>query len=174
MKRILARGLMKTDLVTVSPKDSIQDLAALLDEEGVHGVPVVDHQGNPVGVVGRTDIARAVAEQGAEAPARPPTRVSTTEASLDLEEIEPWKGEPTDLTGRVADIMSDRVVCAPETSSAGELALLMQKEGVHRVLITKGAKLVGLVSATDLLQCIADYEKALASLPPSGGRSSAR
>ncbi len=165
MKLLLARDLMKKDLVTILANESIDTLAALLDEEEVHGVPVVDGEGHPVGVVGRTDIARAVAEQAEEGGARPTTRVATVEGSLDLEEIEPPPTERVTLEGRVADIMSDRIVQAPETATAGELARLMEKEGVHRILITDRRRLVGLVSATDLLRCLADYEEALVPSP---------
>ncbi len=165
MKPRLARDLMKKDLVTILSNESIDTLAALLDEEEVHGVPVVDAEGRPVGVVGRTDIARAVAEQAEEGPSRPPTRVATVEGSLDLEEIEPPRPQGETVEGRVADIMSDRIVRASESATAGELARLMLKEGVHRVLITDGRRLVGLVSATDLLGCLADYEGALLRSP---------
>ncbi|MCI0588721.1 MAG: CBS domain-containing protein [Planctomycetes bacterium] len=165
MKLLLARDLMKKDLVTILASESIDTLAALLDEEEVHGVPVVDGEGHPVGVVGSTDIARAVAEQAEEGGARPTTRVTTVEGSLDLEEIEPPPAERMTLEGRVADIMSDRIVRAPETATAGELSRLMLKEGVHRILITDGRRLVGLVSATDLLRCLPDYESALLPAP---------
>jgi len=165
MKPLLARDLMKKDLVTILANEAIDALAALLDEEGIHGVPVVDAEGQPVGVVGRTDIARAVAEQAEEGPARAPTRVATVEGSLDLEDFGPSRPEGETVEGRVADIMSDRIVQAPETATAGELARLMLKEGVHRVLITDRSRLVGLVSATDLLRCLAGYERALRRAP---------
>ncbi|HET6203042.1 MAG TPA: CBS domain-containing protein [Planctomycetota bacterium] len=166
MKPILARDVMKKDLVTISPDDTIERLAEVLQEEGVHGLPVVDGKGNAVGVVGRTDLARAVAEQGEDLPLEPGGKVTTTEGILDLEEIEPLHGARLELTGRVADLMSDRVVRAPDTSTVGQLAALMAKEGVHRVLITAGKELVGLVSATDLLGCLTEYEMALERVRP--------
>jgi len=51
-----ARDIMSTNVVTVSPSMTVKELATLLAEKRISGVPVVDHEGNLVGVVSEADI----------------------------------------------------------------------------------------------------------------------
>jgi len=51
-----ARDIMTTDVVTVSPSMNVKELATLLAEKRISGVPVVDHEGNLIGVVSEADI----------------------------------------------------------------------------------------------------------------------
>jgi len=53
---LVARDVMSTEVVTVSPSMTVQELALLLSEKRISGVPVVDHKGELVGVVSEADI----------------------------------------------------------------------------------------------------------------------
>lgn len=159
-----AADLMQKKIVTIYPTATLQELALLLDEEGIHGVPVVDASGNPLGVVSRTDLSQALSGGGEV--------VRDTERShyyaFADDEVE-WEGEITrgesgvggegELT--VAEIMSARIIKATASTSAGALARLMLRERVQRVLILAGRRLIGLVSASDVLRCVAEYENRL-------------
>jgi CBS domain-containing protein len=161
MNLLRARDLMRRDLVTVRPQTPLEELAEILDDEDVHGVPVVDGNGRVVGVVSRTDLARAVAEAETGRDDRG-SRVVTVEGTEDWETVVRPEAVAA-LEGRVADIMSDRVVTARENDTAGSLAARMVREEVHRLLVVEGGRLVGMVSATDLLSCIPRYEETLRS-----------
>jgi len=159
MTLLCARDLMRRDLVTVRPQTPLEELAEILDNEDVHGVPVVDAAGRVVGVVSRTDLVRAVAERR---PARDDrgSRVVTVEGTEDWETV--VRAETVaELDGSVSDIMSDRVVTARENETAGALAAKMVREEVHRVLVVDGHRLLGMVSATDLLSTLPRYEEEL-------------
>jgi CBS domain-containing protein len=70
MRRILATTageLMTTPVRTVGPKMDVQDLAAFMVEERVNPVPVLDDQGQLLGIVSHTDILHMIEQ--AEAPA---------------------------------------------------------------------------------------------------------
>ena len=59
MRHILATSageLMSKPVKTVRPDLDVQDLAALMVEEGVNPVPVVDDEGRLIGIVSRTDV----------------------------------------------------------------------------------------------------------------------
>lgn len=49
---------MTRDVVCVRPETSLDDLTAILRERDLGGVPVVDGEGRPVGVVGAGDLVR--------------------------------------------------------------------------------------------------------------------
>jgi CBS domain-containing protein len=53
---LLARDVMTTEVVTVPPSMTMQELARLLAERHISGVPVVDHMGRVFGIVSEADI----------------------------------------------------------------------------------------------------------------------
>jgi CBS-domain-containing membrane protein len=155
MKMSIARDLMHRDVLCANREWSAEQLAEFLDSEGIHGAPVVDQQGRLAGIVSRTDLARSFAEEALEAPLRP----------VDPDAMEPSELAPLDeLTSvTVAEIMTAEVVTAGETASAGKLAELMQRHSVHRVVIVDEGVVCGIVSITDLLPVVANYERGLAA-----------
>ena len=59
MRRILAvtAGELMTETVTTVPPDmDVQDLAAMMTEQGINPVPVVDEDERMIGIVSRTDV----------------------------------------------------------------------------------------------------------------------
>lgn len=56
MIALLARDVMTTEVVTVPPSMTMQELARLLAERHISGVPVVDHMGRVIGIVSEADI----------------------------------------------------------------------------------------------------------------------
>src|SRR5271166_4871072 len=55
-----AMDVMTTNVITVSPDTSVQALATLLSERGISGVPVVDADGRPIGIVSEGDLLHRV------------------------------------------------------------------------------------------------------------------
>ena len=53
---LLARDVMTTEVVTVPPSMTMQELARLLAESHISGVPVVDYMGRVLGIVSEADI----------------------------------------------------------------------------------------------------------------------
>lgn len=63
LTRKTVREIMSTDVRSVSPRDDVRDVAALMASEGFHRVPVLD-QGKLVGIVTSMDLVRRLAEVG--------------------------------------------------------------------------------------------------------------
>lgn len=142
-------------------------LAQIFDEEGVSGLPVIARDGRLLGIVSKTDLARALAEEGdAFLPAPTFDLESEDLEDEDSEDsIEPTidRRAASNLCAR--DLMSESVVTASEDETAGELASRMLEHGIHRLLVQREGGLVGIVTATDLLAAVAEYESRL--LPPA-------
>src|SRR5215469_10000888 len=51
-----AMDVMTTDVITVDPDTTVQDLAMLLAERGISGAPVVDATGQLLGIVSEGDL----------------------------------------------------------------------------------------------------------------------
>jgi len=59
MKDLKARDIMNTDVLSVRDDMTVQELAGFLTEREILGAPVVDSEGEVVGVVSCTDIAQS-------------------------------------------------------------------------------------------------------------------
>ena len=55
---MLAKDIMTTDVVTVTPEASVEEIAMLLLAPGISGVPVVGAEGALVGMVSEGDLIR--------------------------------------------------------------------------------------------------------------------
>lgn len=55
--------VMDTEVVTVSPTDTVEDVASVLHERNLDRLPVVDGDGRLVGILARGDIIRAMVRE---------------------------------------------------------------------------------------------------------------
>ena len=124
--------IMKTELVTALPDTLICELIATLADSHISAVPVVDEHGRMLGVVSSTDVLLAEAE-AREDPARSLMMESTV----------------------VRDIMTPMVRTIVPEATLKDAALRMLYSDVHRLFVTASGRLVGVVSAMDLVGAIA-------------------
>ncbi len=157
-----AADLMQRKIVSIPASATWRELVELLDEHGIHGVPVVDPTGKPIGVVSRSDISDALSDSD------PPDRathhwyaIGDDEVALEGDDSDEVESPKLDVGRTVREIMSTNLITARVTTTAGDLARKMAKSRVQRLLIVEGGKLVGIVSASDLLRCLASYEASL-------------
>jgi CBS domain-containing protein len=137
--------LMTTRVVTASPEMPLKQVAALLAEHRVSGVPVVE-DGEVVGVVSEGDILAK--EQG---PTAAPVHGMLGWILGNGEEDVRAK-----LEARTAgDAMSTPAVTIEPWRSASAAASLMLERSVKRLPVLKEGKLVGIVSRGDLVRAFA-------------------
>lgn len=60
---ILARDLMKMEVITCSPDTPVREVVKILHDRHIKRMPVVDKDGTLVGIISRADIIRALAQQ---------------------------------------------------------------------------------------------------------------
>jgi CBS domain-containing protein len=68
--------IMTRDLVTAEPENTLLEVAALLERNGVKRVPIVNKQGDLVGIVSRANLIQAVAT------ARPKLEIQLPDAAI--------------------------------------------------------------------------------------------
>ncbi len=139
-KMITIADLMQTDVLTVSPEMPVTELAQRMQKHGVSGFPVVARDGELLGVVSYSDIGAMVSQLPAQKHAFYKTLLLEQIDESDLAE---------DVT--VEEIMTPFVFYATEDTNLTEVMDLMLDNGIHRVVVTRQSKLVGLVSTMDLL-----------------------
>lgn len=155
MPTLLARDLMTAAVGTVGPRLTVPELERALTEMRVSGAPVVDERGDLVGVVSRYDIIRAESGAGAEAQA-------LLGYYQEVAGAEPLPSEASRLAGervralRVEDIMVRNLVTVQPDQPAREVAGVLARHRVHRVLVADGRRLLGIVSALDIARAVAE------------------
>ena len=135
----------------------------ILSDNRILGAPVVDSKQRLVGVVSASDILANELHVGHEVVTereyycRPDlaTRGELRGSGMHIEEY---------ADALVRDIMTPVIISAPPDATVAELADLMGVNRIHRVLVVEDDRLVGVVSALDLL----------AYLPRPAGKGDAR
>jgi CBS domain-containing protein len=153
-----ARDIMQKDLVTVSPELPLLDAHQLFVGEEIHGAPVVAEDGDVVGVVSSADLLRAVAEQHDSGGPDPEYLREVLEFSSP-----DWVGMPEDFQDRlrdvrVSDVMTKELVRVSPDASLVEVARALCAHRIHRVLVTEGGRLAGIISTFDVVSLLTEDE----------------
>lgn len=174
--------IMTTELVTVSPQLSLQEVARVLAEAGISGAPVVSGQ-ELVGVISSTDLVEFETTNPGSPRQRDdgsdwgeietgPVLDGSDEAEPGVYFTEMWEDAGAEVLARfeadtpewnrmaevtVGSVMTTSVVSLPPDAEVREAARIMAMAGVHRILVVDAAgDLVGLVSASDVVRAVAE------------------
>lgn len=158
---MIARDIMRTKVLTARPDMTVRELAQLLTENHISGVPVVDDAGRLVGVVSQTDLVRHELEPAEASSGGPPAFHRDPEAGLPRG----FHSLVPDYT-RVSDVMTPAAITGEEETPVRDLAKLMQKNHIHRVVITREGQVRGIVTSMDLLGALV---KLLTKASPKAG-----
>lgn len=149
-----AKDVMQRDVLTVGERWTIAEALRLFTQRRISGAPVVDAAGNLVGVISLSDIARAAV--GRERKNQQENDFYRTTLVYDFPSdmpVEPYDEIP------VCEVMTPLVIDASEDLPVPRLAALMVDLHIHRVIITRAGKIVGIVSSLDVLKVIRNQAK---------------
>ncbi len=154
-----AADIMTTAVITVGPDTSVQDLAKLLCERGISGVPVVDADERLVGIVTEGDLLHR-AETGTEHRTEH-RRARWLEALGSDQELA--RDYVKSHSRKVADVMTREVITIADTTELADIANLLETKHIKRVPVLRDGKLVGIVSRANLVRAVAAAPRAAAS-----------
>jgi len=141
--------VMTKDVVTVSTRTPLKDVARLLIARGISGLPVVDEDGSVLGVVSEADI---LAKERSRANER-----SLLDHLLEADGIDN-KHDARDA----ADAMTSPAVLIRPDRPVAEAAALMLDRSVNRLpVVDKHARLVGIVTRADLVRAFVRDDEAI-------------
>jgi CBS domain-containing protein len=155
--RRVASDYMQRDVVTVSPDDTLRDALALMTENHVTGLPVMDQSSRCVGLITSTDILNYEQDHTGDAAERGTAQFFDPESqqwesvaisAFALEEF-------ADV--RVNDVMTRDLIWVDRDAPLQTVAQRMIDESVHRVLVMDVAsRLYGILSAYDFVRVVAE------------------
>lgn len=155
MRPITAADLMNPDVLTVPDDMTVRELASFLVENDITGAPVEDDAGHLVGVVSVFDIARLVGEDADDFELDEPEEPTAGNGATDPDGLDEEAGDGDDDL-LVEDIMTPDVWTVPEDATVPEVASLMLKEHLHRLVVVRQDEPVGIISTSDLLGLLMD------------------
>jgi CBS domain-containing protein len=147
-----AQDVMVRDVVTVAPDTKVAEAVALLVKHDISALPVVDANGNLVGILSEADLLQRE-ELGAEHH-HPWWMETLMPASKLAEEFSKAHGKT------VTEVMSTDVISAREDTPVSEIAALLERHRIKRVPIVSDGKVVGIVSRSNLIQALASSKPA--------------
>jgi CBS domain-containing protein len=142
-----AADVMGVNVVTAKPDWSVQQVAMVLLEKGIGGLPVVDKDGQVVGMVSESDLMRR-ADCGTGHRHSWWLRILMGRDGLAQEYIK-------EHGRKVADVMTRPVITAAPSTPLREIAELLERNKIKRVPIVSNGKLVGVVSRANVVQAVA-------------------
>ena len=157
------RDVMTTEVATVAAETPVEEVAQFLLDRHISAAPVVDQDGDLVGIVSEGDLIRRP-ETGTE-------RHRSWWLAL-LTAPEDLAGEYVKSHGhRASDVMTDDVIKVHEDTLLGELATLLEKRRIKRAPVMREGKLVGIVSRADILRALAATQASPPPVPSADDRS---
>jgi len=150
----VAADVMERQVLSVSPETPLIDVQRLFYEEEIHGAPVVGSDGKLLGIIASGDLLRAVSEEHDAGQAQ-------TDYLRDMVEFSApdWVSRTGDFQDRLSELRAEEYMtadpaCVSPDTPVGEIARIMARDRIHRVLVVEGDRLAGLVTAFDLVRLL--------------------
>ncbi len=157
MKELTAKDVMTREVLEAKAEWSLRGLVDFFTENSISGAPVASESGKLVGVVSLTDIIRhdTLPENGSQSYEPHEYYLHALESRFAPQEIDSlhFGSEPL-IT--VRDIMTPTIFKVSENATVQQVADTMIRSCIHRVFVTKDERVVGIISAADMLRVIRD------------------
>jgi CBS domain-containing protein len=142
-----ARDIMTKEVITATPATSVTEVAALLEQHRISGVPVVDAGGRVVGVITQSDLV------GRARDLELPPAIALFDLRLFLETPSHFKKRLEKMLGVTVDeVMTPNPISVSPEMPVEEIAALMARKKVHTLPVMAGGKLVGVIGKIDLIR----------------------
>lgn len=154
---VTARDIMTPHVKSVPASWTMQQFTRFLAQNGISGSPVVDDQGEIIGIATLSDVADFHLNSVSQEHERRMTPEELQEARRLRQFIfEEMQKVPVE----VRDIMTPIVFAVQEDAPIQEIARQMMNEHLHRIFVKRDEKVVGIITAYDMLKVLAELPEA--------------
>jgi len=142
-----ASDIMTTEVMTVKEETLLKELAEILYENHINGVPVVDDEGLLIGIICESDLIRK------DKKLHIPTVVALFDAVFYLESSKNIEKEIKQISATtVSDLFTREVVTVDEKTPIDEIATIMTRKKIYTIPVMDGERLVGIVGKGDVIR----------------------
>jgi predicted transcriptional regulator len=155
MKELTAKHVMNPNVLVAESDWSVSRLADFFMENCISGAPVQSSTGKPIGVVSLTDIVHHETQPEKDRDWPHDYYLHALERQYAREEAACFQIETESLT-TVRDIMTPDIFQVSENTPVQQVAHMMIKNRIHRVIVLRDKKVVGIISTPDILKIVRD------------------
>lgn len=146
-----AHQIMKRHVTTVGPETSIADAASIMLREHISGLPVINSEGELVGIISEGDFVRRC-------------EINTQKKHNRWLRLLEDPGQSAlnfahERGRKVWEIMTPSPITICEDGTLEEVVNLMERHHIKRLPVMKGKQLVGIVARSNLLQAVASLSR---------------
>jgi len=162
-----AADIMTKNVICVTKDADLRDLGKLFLAKGITGAPVIDRDGDICGVISQTDllyyqltrddelVMPSDFYQSARVEGRPLAK------GFQIEDVN---------TATVEEVMTPVVHAVLSTTPVGAIAKLMTQRHIHRVIVRREMKVVGIISALDVLRVFGGTDESKTAKPKDAAK----
>lgn len=147
-----AADIMVKEVVTAGPDTPVHELAEIMLERRISGMPVVDGGGRLLGVVSEGDLIRR--------PEIDTDRVKLGWLRLLLSDEARARDFVKSHGRKAREVMTQPAISVAADAPLNEVVRLMERHRVKRLPVVDKGRLVGLVTRTDLLRAVVERQAA--------------
>ncbi len=146
---LTAKDIMTRDVITVQDDTSVADLARLLTDNKISGVPVLSADGELTAIVTENDLI----DQSKKL--HIPTVITILDSVFYLENPDKMESDMKKMAGtKVADISSGPVTTISPDTPLDEIATIMAEKNIHTLPVLDSSKLVGVIGKKDIIKTL--------------------
>ena len=145
-----AGEIMVKDVLSVGPEAPVREIALLMLQRRISGVPVVDAEQRVLGVVSEGDLIRRPEIETDHAPKR--------WLGMFLSDEERARDFVKSHGRKAREVMTQPAICVAPDTPLAEVVRLMERHRIKRLVIVVGGKLAGLVTRADLLRAMVAHQ----------------
>lgn len=145
-ENLMIRDLMTKDVSTVRPDTTLREAAQILLKLRISGLPVVDENSKPVGIVTEADFLTAMG-----IPSHQPAH-SVWQTLESMFRHHPNHGN---MPAKVADIMANHVITITDNKTLHDAIDTMKKHHIKRVVVVNEQQQIqGIITRSNLVQVL--------------------
>lgn len=142
-----AKDIMTRDVITVKLATTIEELARILMQNKVSGAPVVNDEGDLIGIVTENDLISQNKRFHI------PTIVRLFDAFIVFSSTSRIEKEIKKMAAVTVDgICTKEVISVTESTPVEDIATIMSEKKVHLIPVVEGKKIKGIISKIDLIK----------------------
>ena len=144
-----AKDIMTHDPITIGPKTTIREIAEILTEHNISGLPVVGEDGSLLGIVSEGDLMRK------EIAPKTPDVFIILGAIIYYNGLKEYQQAFRKMSATTAEeIMTARVVTVQQHEDVSQVGQIMLDHAIKRVPVLAGNQLVGIISRSDIVKML--------------------
>lgn len=148
---LTAQDIMTSEIISVQKDMSVRELAQLLSDKKISGVPVIDEENNLLGVVTENDLIDQAKK------VHIPTVMALFDSFVFLENPERLEKDLKKMSAStVGDICTSEIITANTETKVDELATIMAEKRVHTLpVLDQEGTMVGVIGKSDIIRTLA-------------------